>query len=59
MKLCIALDNESLQENLCLLESLHTLLPSQKQDIWLKVGLRSFIRDGVSGLEFYQKIWCV
>lgn len=48
-KLCIALDRSTLQDNLTLLESLHTL-PTQ-QDIWLKVGLRSFIRDGVQGLN--------
>lgn len=55
MKLCIALDNENLQENLCLLESLNNLSTSQKQDIWLKVGLRSFIRDGIGGIESIKK----
>ena len=42
MKLCIALDLPSAEENLALLESL-----KDEEQIWVKVGLRSFIRDGV------------
>lgn len=55
MKLCIALDNPSLEQNLTLLHSLQTLNPKHKQNIWLKVGLRSFIRDGIAGLEMIRK----
>ena len=46
MKLCIALDLPSAEENLALLESL-----KDEEQIWVKVGLRSFIRDGVGLLE--------
>lgn len=55
MKLCIALDNPHLQDNLMLLEALDALSQSQKHDIWLKVGLRSFIRDGIQGIESLKK----
>ena len=41
MKLCIALDMPSPKDNLKLLENL-----KNTKDIWVKVGLRSFIRDG-------------
>ncbi len=41
MKLCIALDMPDTQQNLALLQSLKI-----SQEIWVKVGLRSFIRDG-------------
>lgn len=50
-KLCIALDNPSLESNLALLTSLRPLSPAKQAQIWLKVGLRSFIRDGVRGLD--------
>lgn len=40
MKLCVALDLPSKEENLTLIRKL------KSEDIWLKVGLRSFIRDG-------------
>ncbi len=40
MKLCIALDLPTLEENISLAKSLKDF------DIWLKVGFRSFIRDG-------------
>ena len=41
MKLCIALDMPNPKDNLKLLENL-----KNTKDIWVKVGLRSFIRDG-------------
>jgi len=41
-KLCIALDNPSIEENLKLAISLE----EYANDLWLKVGFRSFIRDG-------------
>ncbi len=42
MKLCIALDNPSKEENLKLAES----LKEHAGDIWFKIGFRSYIRDG-------------
>ncbi len=50
MKLVIALDMPSLDENLALLRE----IPSE--DIWVKVGLRSFIRDGKGILDSIRKI---
>ncbi|MDR1460946.1 MAG: orotidine-5'-phosphate decarboxylase [Campylobacteraceae bacterium] len=40
MRLCVALDLSDEKENISLAKSL------KKCDVWLKVGLRSFIRDG-------------
>ena len=40
MRLCVALDKPTLKENLELAKELKTF------DIWLKVGFRSYIRDG-------------
>lgn len=51
MKLCVALDLPSEQQNLALLESL-----KEKDYLWVKVGLRSFIRDGVKLLEQIKAI---
>ncbi|WDL74465.1 orotidine-5'-phosphate decarboxylase [Helicobacter winghamensis] len=48
MKLCIALDLPSKKENLALLEPLKL-----NEQVWVKVGLRSFIRDGA---EFLTEI---
>ena len=48
MQLTIALDMPSKQENLALVESL-----KEYDNIWMKVGLRSYIRDGQ---EFIQEI---
>lgn len=48
MKLCIALDLPSKKENLALLDSLKL-----SEQVWVKVGLRSFIRDGA---EFLTEI---
>ncbi len=42
MKLCIALDNPTKKENLTLAKE----LSEYSKDLWLKVGFRSFIRDG-------------
>lgn len=45
MKLVIALDMPSLKENLALLDKIKDL-ENNLANIWVKVGLRSFIRDG-------------
>jgi len=47
MKLCVALDLPSSQENLALAKSI------KDYDIWLKVGFRTYIRDGK---EFIAKL---
>lgn len=45
MKLCVALDLPSKAENLALVRELSGL------DIWLKVGLRAYLRDGAKFLD--------
>ena len=50
MKLCVALDLPTSKENLDLAKIL------KNEDVWLKVGLRSFIRDGKSLLEELKAI---
>lgn len=50
MKLCVALDLPSKEENIALVRKL------KSEDIWLKVGLRSFIRDGKDMLEALKAI---
>jgi len=45
MKLCVALDNSSKEDNLALAQNL------KEFDLWLKVGFRSYIRDGKEFLE--------
>ncbi len=50
MKLCVALDNESMDENLALAREI------KEYDVWLKVGFRSYIRDGKFFLEELKKI---
>ncbi len=50
MKLCIALDLPSAEENLALASSL------KDQNLWLKVGFRSYIRDGKGFLEALKTI---
>ncbi len=50
MKLCVALDLTSKEENIALAKKL------KSEDIWLKVGLRSFIRDGKELLESLKSI---
>ena len=42
IKLCIALDNPSIEENLKLAKELQ----EYANDLWLKIGFRSYIRDG-------------
>ena len=51
MKLCIALDLETKEQNLALLETLKNF-----DDIWIKVGFRSYIRDGKEFLEQIKAI---
>ncbi len=50
MKLCVALDLPTAKENLDLAKVLRA------EDIWLKVGLRSYIRDGQPLLEEIKSI---
>ena len=50
MKLCVALDLPSAKENLDLAKIL------KSEDIWLKIGLRSYIRDGEPLLEELRAI---
>ena len=50
MELCVALDLPSKQENLDLIEKI------KDYDVWLKVGLRSYIRDGEEFLRDVKKI---
>ncbi len=50
MKLCVALDLPTNEENLSLVKSLKDF------DIWLKVGLRSYIRDGQNLIKELKQI---
>jgi len=50
MKLCVALDLPSAEENLALSSQI------KDYDVWLKVGFRAFIRDGKEFLEALKKI---
>ena len=50
MKLCVALDLPSAEENLALAESL------KAHDIWMKVGFRAYIRDGKAFIEALKNI---
>jgi len=50
MKLCVALDLPSARENIELATKL------QKFDIWMKVGFRSYIRNGKPFIENIKKI---
>lgn len=50
MKLCVALDLESKKECLELAKSLKGL------DIWLKIGMRAFYRDGINFINELKKI---
>ena len=47
MKLCIALDNPSIEENLKLAKE----LKEYANKLWLKIGFRSYIRDGNKFIE--------
>jgi len=50
MQLCVALDLPSMDENLALIEKI------QDYPVWLKVGLRSYIRDGKPFLDRIKTI---
>jgi orotidine-5'-phosphate decarboxylase len=50
MKLCVALDLPSAKENLDLVRKI------KEYDVWLKVGLRAFIRDGYPFLTELKSI---
>ncbi|RXJ66207.1 orotidine-5'-phosphate decarboxylase [Halarcobacter ebronensis] len=50
MKLCISLDLPSAKENLALVEQIKDF------DVWLKIGFRSYIRDGKKFLEDLKAI---
>lgn len=50
MKLCISLDLESSGENLALVEKVKDF------DVWLKVGFRTYLRDGKKFLEEIKAI---
>ena len=50
MELCVALDLPTKEENLSLIEKI------KEHDIWLKVGLRTYIRDGEAFLHDIKKI---
>lgn len=50
MKLCVALDMQLKDENLKLAKELVGL------DLWLKVGLRSYLRDGVGLIDELKKL---
>ncbi len=50
MELCVALDLSTKEENLTLIEKI------KDHDVWLKVGLRTYIRDGEDFLKAIKKI---
>ena len=50
MQLCIALDLPSAEANLALAESL------KEHNVWMKVGFRSYIRDGKAFIEALKSI---
>jgi orotidine-5'-phosphate decarboxylase len=50
MELCVALDLPTKEENLELIKKI------KNYDVWLKVGLRSYIRDGKEFLQDIKKI---
>jgi len=50
MELCVALDLPTKEENLALVEKI------KEYDVWLKVGFRSYIRDGAEFVEDIKKI---
>ena len=50
MKLCVALDLPSADENIALATSL------REYDIWLKIGFRSYIRDGKEFINTLKEI---
>ena len=50
MELCVALDLPTAKENLELVNKI------KDYDVWLKVGLRTYIRDGESFLKSLKEI---
>jgi orotidine-5'-phosphate decarboxylase len=50
MELCVALDLSTMEENLELIKKI------KQYPVWLKVGLRSYIRDGKPFIEEIKKI---
>jgi orotidine-5'-phosphate decarboxylase len=50
MELCVALDLPTKEENLALIENI------KDYDVWLKVGLRTYIRDGEAFLKAIKQI---
>jgi orotidine-5'-phosphate decarboxylase len=50
LKICVALDLPTLEENIILAKEL------KEYDIWLKIGLRSYIRDGKKIIESLKGI---
>lgn len=54
MKLCVALDMESKKENLALARQIRENFGDK--DIWLKVGLNAFIRDGSAFIRELQRL---
>ena len=50
MELCVALDLPTKEENLVLIEKI------KAHDVWLKVGLRTYIRDGEEFLKAIKEI---
>ena len=50
MELCVALDLPTIEENLALVEKI------KDYPVWLKVGLRSYIRDGEPFIKALKKI---
>jgi len=50
MELCVALDLSTKEENLALIEKI------KEHDVWLKVGLRTYIRDGKDFLKAIKQI---
>jgi len=50
MELCVALDLPSSSENIALAKALH------EYDLWMKVGFRSYIRDGRAFIDTLKQI---
>lgn len=56
MKLCIALDMDNKNANLALAKEIKINFKEKCADIWLKVGLNAFIRDGISFINDLQNM---
>ncbi len=54
MKLCVALDMQTKEDNLALAKEIKHCF--RNEDIWLKVGLRSFVRDGKEFVRELQNL---